>query len=79
MVQPTTYSVKEWNSYSLETLKGDPIQGTFSTRRLWRFVPQEGTRLAEEQRHIEERCVKEEQVRKVEEVARIELERKPCT
>ena len=46
---------KNGNSYLLETLKGDPIQGTFSTRRLRRFIPQEGTKLVEEQRRVEDR------------------------
>ena len=76
---PQCIASKSGNSYSLETLKGDPIQGMFSTRRLRKFVPQEGIRLAEEQRHVEEHCTEEEQARKAEEAARIELERKPGT
>ena len=42
------------NSYKLETLNRDPITGTFSARHLRRFLPKEGTQLAEEQRLIEE-------------------------
>ena len=76
---PQHIASKSGNSYSLETLKGDPIQGMFSTRRLRRFVPQEGTRLAEEQKQVEERCTEEERARKAEEAARIELERKTDT
>ena len=42
------------NSYMLETLDGNPLPGSFSARRLRRFIPREGTKLAEEQRPIEE-------------------------
>ena len=42
------------NSYVLETLQGERLPGTFSARRLRRFIPKEGTRLAEEQKRIEE-------------------------
>jgi hypothetical protein len=41
------------NSYVLETLKGEALPGSFSSRRLRRFIPKEGTKLAEEQRAIE--------------------------
>jgi hypothetical protein len=46
------------NSYTLETLSGEPLPGSFSTRRLWRFIPREGTKLAEEQK-LREECGKE--------------------
>ena len=49
------------NSYQLETLSGEPIHGAFSARRLRRFIPKEGTRLAEEQRLIEEQYAAEEE------------------
>ena len=55
------------NSYTLETLNGDPIPGSFSARRLRRFIPREGTRLAEEQKLVEERCAKEEEEKRREE------------
>jgi transposase InsO family protein len=42
------------NSYTLETLKGDPIPGTFSAHRLRRFVPKEGSQLSDEQKVLEE-------------------------
>jgi transposase InsO family protein len=45
---------RQLNSYTLETLNGDPVPGFFSARRLRRFFPKEGTKLAEEQRLIEE-------------------------
>jgi hypothetical protein len=48
-------------------LKGDPIPGTFSACRLRRFIPREGTKLAEEQKLFEEqleRARKEEETRR---------------
>ena len=47
-------AARHLNSYELETLNGDPLPGSFSTRRLWRFLPKEGTTLAEEQRLLKE-------------------------
>ena len=41
------------NSYVLETLQGERLPGTFSARRLRRFTPKEGTKLAEEQKRTE--------------------------
>ena len=49
------------NSYTLESLQGDRLPGTFSTRRLRRFIPREGTKLAEEQRIVEELNAQREQ------------------
>ena len=37
------------NSYKLETLKGEPLKGDYSARRLREFMPREGTELAREQ------------------------------
>ena len=41
------------NSYQLETLKGLPIAGKFSSRRLRQFIPRRGTELEEAQMAIE--------------------------
>ena len=41
------------NSYVLETLNADTLPGSFSARRLRRFIPKEGSRLADEQKLIE--------------------------
>ena len=49
------------NSYTLETLNGDQLPGLFSARRLRRFIPKEGTKLADEQRALEERGRDDEQ------------------
>ena len=48
------------NSYVLETLNGDPLSGSFSARRLRRFIPREGTKLAEEQKVLEGQYLREE-------------------
>ena len=56
---PQRVASRNLNSYQLETLRGEPIQGAFSARRLRRFIPKEGTRLAEEQTRIEERYAAE--------------------
>ena len=57
---------RQLNSYTLETLNGEPIAGSFSARRLRRFFPKEGTRLAEEQRTIEERLDEGQEKRRAE-------------
>ena len=67
------------NSYVLESLNGDPIPGTFSARRLRRFLPREGTRLAEEQKLVKERCAREEEAERREEAEEIEGEREDST
>ena len=58
---PHRVASKLMNSYILETLKGEQLPGTFSARRLRRFIPKEGTKLAEEQRKIEELNIQKEQ------------------
>jgi transposase InsO family protein len=40
------------NSYKLETITGQPMEGEFHARRLRAFTPREGTELAEQQREI---------------------------
>jgi hypothetical protein len=73
---PQRITTRHLNSYVLETLNGDPLPGSFSARRLRRFIPKDGTRLAEEQKQIEERCAEEEQQRKEEEAAETTEQRK---
>ena len=41
------------NSYKLETLDGQPIEGEFHTRRLRAFTPREGMELAAQQKELE--------------------------
>ena len=50
---PQRVAERALNSYTLERLDGTPIGGSFSTRRLRRFIPREGTKLAEEQANFE--------------------------
>lgn len=46
------------NSYKIETINGDAVPGEFHARRLRRFIPRDGTKLAEEQEKIEEELTK---------------------
>ncbi|KAG6809672.1 hypothetical protein H0H92_015219 [Tricholoma furcatifolium] len=55
---------REVNSYTLETCEGVPIDGRFSARRLRRFEAKEGTKLAEQQRGVEEKQREEETLRR---------------
>ena len=52
-----------------------PIPGMFSRRRLRKFTPKEGTKWAEEQKLIKERCAKEENERRRKEEGEIAEER----
>jgi hypothetical protein len=58
--QPRRIVKRLQNSYTLENLDGSPIDGTFSSRRLREFIPREGTKLAAEQRELEEKLAKED-------------------
>jgi len=57
---PHRVVTRDLNSYTLASLSGDPLPGSFSARRLRRFIPKEGTKLAEAQRRLEEEGVDEE-------------------
>jgi hypothetical protein len=46
VVTPRRVASKMRNSYTLETLDGDPIDGVFNARQLPGFEPRDGTRLA---------------------------------
>ena len=48
------------NSYKLEALDGQPLDGEFHVRRLREFVPREGTELASQQREVEAKRIVEE-------------------
>ena len=43
------------NSYKLETLEGQPVEGEFHSQRLQAFTPKEGTTLALQQKDLEAR------------------------
>jgi hypothetical protein len=44
---------RDRNSYIIQTLEGLPIAGLFSSRRLRRFIPRNGTALADAQNAVE--------------------------
>jgi hypothetical protein len=50
---PWRVTSRDRNSYKLETLEGLPIGNRFSSRRLRRFIPRNGTALQEAQTTIE--------------------------
>jgi hypothetical protein len=50
---PRRVTSRDRNSYKLETLEGLPISNRFSSRRLRRFIPRNGTALHEAQAAIE--------------------------
>ena len=57
--EPHRVSERILNSYKLETLQGQPLDGEYHARRLRKFVPREGTELAIQQKKIEERRMEE--------------------
>jgi hypothetical protein len=56
---PQRVTERTLNSYTLEKLDGTPIPGQFSARRLRRFIPRDGTKLAEDQAEVERKMVEE--------------------
>ena len=58
---PHWITSKQLNSYTLETVKGVQVPGSFSARRLRRFIPKEDTRLAETQKLLEKKLADETQ------------------
>ena len=66
---------KQLNSYTIESLKGDPMPGMFSMQQLRKFTPKEGMKWAEEQKLIEEWCAEEENERRRKEEGEIAEER----
>ena len=57
--EPHRISERLLNSYKLETLEGQPVDGEYNARQLRRFVPREGTELATQQKEFEDRMVEE--------------------
>ena len=49
------------NSYTLESLDGEPLRGEYNARRLREFVPQDGTELTLEQKNFEMALKQKEQ------------------
>ena len=51
--EPHRVSERMLNSYKLETLDGQPLDGEYHARRLREFTPREGTELALQQKTVE--------------------------
>ena len=51
--EPCRISERILNSYKLESLNGQPLDGEYHARRLRAFVPREGTELAAQQKEVE--------------------------
>ena len=58
---PQRVTERVLNSYTLERLDGTPIPGHFNARRLRRFIPREGTKLAEDQAEVEKTLAEEDE------------------
>jgi Integrase core domain len=56
---PHRVTSRQLNSYTLETTNGNAVPGSFSARRLRKFIPKEGTKLAEVQKVVEQRLAEE--------------------
>jgi hypothetical protein len=52
--EPCRVTERILNSYKLETLDGQPLEGEYHARRLRGFAPREGTELAAQQKEFEE-------------------------
>ena len=71
---PQCIASQRLNSYTLKSPNGNPLPGSFSARHLRRFIPKEGTKLAEEQKLIKEQCAREEQETSREEAEEVAAE-----
>jgi hypothetical protein len=73
--EPRRVSEKMLNSYKLETLEGQSLDGEYHARRLRGFTPREGTELAAQQKEVEARGIEEINTRaEMEEVVNSENE-----
>ena len=57
--EPHRITEKILNSYKLETLEGQSLEGEYHARRLRRFTPREGTELATKQKEVEDKRLQE--------------------
>ena len=53
--EPRRVTEQMLNSYKLETLDGQPLDGEYHARRLREFIPREGTELAAQQKEVKAR------------------------
>jgi hypothetical protein len=70
--QPHRITSRLQNSYWLETIEGNALNGEFHARRLRPFIPREGTALAEEQKAIKEKVAKEQEEVEKDEAAEVD-------
>ena len=60
--EPRRISERMLNSYKLESLDGQPLEGEYHARRLREFSPREGTELAVQQKELEVGRIEEPEV-----------------
>ena len=60
--EPRRVVERMFNSYTLESLDGQPLDGEYHARRLREFKPREGTELASQQKEVEDRREEEARV-----------------
>ena len=60
--EPHRISEQLLNSYKLETLEGQPLDGEYHARRLRVFIPRDGTELATQQKEIEAQRIEEQEL-----------------
>ena len=60
--EPRRISERMLNSYKLESLDGQPLEGEYHARRLREFSPREGTELAAQQKELEVGRIEEPEV-----------------
>jgi hypothetical protein len=64
--EPRRVSERMLNSYKLETVDGQPLEGEYHARRLRGFTPREGTELALQQKEVEATNMNEERTGRIE-------------
>jgi hypothetical protein len=71
--EPRRVSERMLNSYKLETVDGQPLEGEYPARRLRGFTPREGTELALQQKEVEATNMNEERTGRIEVEEELEL------
>jgi hypothetical protein len=76
--EPHRIIEKLLNSYKLETLEGQQLDGEYHARRLRGFVPREGTELATQQKEIETRLKEQDKEDEEQETERMDDATEEC-
>jgi hypothetical protein len=76
--EPHRIIEKLLNSYKLETLEGQQLDGEYHARRLRGFVPREGTELAAQQKEIETRVKEQDKEDEEQETERMDDAAEEC-